>query len=481
MTTTEAITGQRMQGTNQPQGEFSRAQGIDLVHATFDLLGEKRTPGNTTDAVKQRGNERRRFKTRLDADRRLVTQVLGITDLGQIDALRQDEELREQTKAKATQLLAGAFVLPKEKAEEKLTEYARTADNAVDLALTDFPIKIRQQGAESVVRKIDHPVDLLLLATDPNANPRDKYRALRKARLMQVAAEIDFNERRLQTDRGFEKFQNFLENDVLDTPTDEDREERFILTTHTDDEKGIFRAVSHQIVTASELDRMPELTYGQKLTPVQRRTYTVETPDGPMQRALYIPVIRENVVNVDKDDKLTRLKKPASMVLKTERKPDQTPTQAIDDQIGMMAVFEDQNDIFLFLEHMEQRAIANGSILHREEAENTLNGGDHKTVSKGSTTELKWYKSHLNMFGIRPEFIGFTPEYLANYLYQEGVSHREYTTQRLFRDGVAERFVPADRFDYEPNEVEVYALEKVRGEIKNPQQVNGYPNNQRIK
>jgi hypothetical protein len=407
------------------------------------------------------------MRSLLFADSMALEQLTGVSSLAELDEIRSNSKLRDTATQRATDLIAKRYGLDPAAPNAAITEIAHTADRTLDRAVKDFPTEFTAHGRDSKVRQIDHPLDLVLLATDPDAGRFDRFRALRKLHLMRTLATIDDHKRTEDIPGKLEKFRGFLEDHVLDPITPDDQIERFIISTHNTAEGGDFATITTAIVTRDEVDAMLPLRYGQKLTRVQKRTFTTGTPDGGLEvKNVYFPVVQQNPYLREKSDE--------SIALKMNRKNQTLPAAAVDDQVGMMAVFDSGDDIRIFVRHISrQSAETYGSLMQFEETEDTLNGGKHNTVSAGSVSDIEWLKGHFGMDGIRPEFIGWKKDGLTNYLYKERQSHREYSNTRSFRDGVIRRLAPPWMYGYDSDEVEGNVIYEVRRQVQDPQRVNG--------
>ncbi len=418
-------------------------------------------------------------KVRLEQQR--LKQLLGISKMGEISALINDPEERARRTERAYKLLAGSYDI-KGETEEETTEKVKATiaeigilvDSTIDDATKDFPPPLVEQGQDSVIRKIHNPVDLALAMFDNSLEPLDRFRAKRKLVLMGLGGSVDLREREVKTDEAYQKFNTFLEEYVLNPRSDEDKKEKYLLSTH---DPETFATNSVTLISKEEKDAMM-LEPGQKLTRIQRRTFTVSTPKGPKEIGMHIAVTTggvqfdadANEQETSEDNPITRRKKKRRMILKLLRKGHENPALAVDDQIGVMTVFNNKHDLRLFREHLSISATQAGCLLGFEETEDTLNGGVHNAASEGSSKNLQWFKTFLKMDGMRPEFIGHTLETIPDYLYKRGLSHPEYSNQRFIESGVMELLFPPDKhlYNYNPAKVKAYAMSKVRQKIEDP-------------
>jgi hypothetical protein len=466
MTTETLKRRQDTQDQTSTQGaEFSMATNRELYLHSVDLSGEafpyrkgleSGTP-HSLDALNKR----------LEADWRSMRGFLGVKDVEDIYALAKDPDRLDATRSRAEGLMASQYGLEKTEFQDRIGEYAELADKVATYASRDLPARFQEQGLESGIKQIDHPVDLLVAAyTAPDR--LDRFRALRKFRLIQNAAKVEQHERQAGTREAFNKFDAFIQNDVFTPIGEEGPELRFLVSTHDLDSER-FDTLTTNIYTKEQLeengifDQDGGLTLqpGQKILPLQRRTF--ETEDGEEVSA-YIPITELN--------KLTREKPREKIMLKVERKGESV-ARAVDDQVGMMVIFDKGEDILKFEDHLVATAADKGSALEFEDLEDTLSGGEHVVRSEGSSADLQQRKTHLRMFGVRPELIEYTPKAAADNIYGRN-SHKRYELKRLL-NRVIRRYYPPARYEYDFDEVAADTMKYVEAEIRHPYQVNGHP------
>ena len=91
-----------------------------LIHDAMLLDGR---PGRKDTNQKIRDAARRGFREQLHTDRRLLLQLMGISDISEIDQIRQDEVKIDHTRTHATKLIAGLYNIPQEDAAKSLFQY----------------------------------------------------------------------------------------------------------------------------------------------------------------------------------------------------------------------------------------------------------------------------------------------------------------------------------------------------------------------
>lgn len=428
---------------------------------------------------KARGEGRRKepvfLKKRLELDWESLKGFLNVTGVEDIHSLAADTARLARTKETANNLIAeqlgikteaseGIETEASEGIETKLERYARLADSTVDYVQRDLRPWFSRDGRNSDVRGIHHPVDLLIAAfTLPD--PIDRFRALRKFRLIQTAAKIEGEERRLGTDAACKKFEDFVDTKVFD-PISADDPKYFLLSQH-DPEDPDFKTVSEPLIkTADQLEESGidvrtnfGLRSGQKLLPLQLRTFTT---DQNKTVEAFIPAQSEGSP--------VRKKPLESMMIKVWRK-NTTVAKAVADQLGMMIMFRNVDDMDAFNKRLIRTAIDEGSALEFETPEYTVEGGGRNQRTEGGSPNLRMFKSHLLMFGIRPEYVGLTPANAADYYYGE-FAHRRYELKRLLRN-VIPRFAPPNLYNYDPDIEYEWATTKVENEIQNPYMMEG--------
>ncbi len=401
-----------------------------------------------------------------------LKNFLGVESVDEIRQLAASPDLLPERREYANRLIAEQFeIVPKFTVEDNLERYALLADSTIDEAQADIPYAFTCMGSGSVVKNINHPVDLAVGAfTLPRT--RDRIRALRKFLLMQTAAEVEFDERIKNVEGACLKFKGFIEGKVFDPvgPTDE---RYYMYSSHNTksagrggrfDAFGGSTILSSQQLEAMGVDFVQEtgLEMGDKLLPVRKRTFTLLSGETVIA---YIPEPEEQG---EEGFEVISKKSRKSIMIKAWRK-NQTISKAVDDQVRMMVIFETDEDLEKFREHTAERAANKGSSTKFEEIEDTLGGGLRSVRSPGGSKDLKWYKAHIRMFGIRPEFIGLTLNSTSAADYFHGRNaHRRYELDRTL-DSVTPRLIPPKYYgNYDPEVINRYARDKVEYEIRDP-------------
>lgn len=409
---------------------------------------------------------------------REVRRVMGVNTIREIPKLEGDQLIASQIRA--YEVIAGQYDLLDTGAAryvnehgvidrqddlldndvvKKVNEFGKLADSVVHYATRDLPPSFAEYGASSVIKNTNNPAYLLKLAFADDQPPIERFRAKRKLQLMKLAANLDQQERKGESAKAYQQLREFFKdpvNPVLDPLKAGEDPKKYILSTHNPE---TFDTVNTQIITEEEKNSLV-LKSGEKLTPIIHRTFTINTSEGEKRVNIYLPEDIED---------LPRKKSLEAMIVKLVRKDRENPSSAIEDQVGFMAIFDTSADVRLFLDHLGDHADIRNYMLSEERVEDTLNGEKHLPSTPGSSQALRWRKSILAMDGMRPEFIAHTKDSFTDYRYKDGLSHREYGSDRLFRDGVIEWLFPGSLFDYDPVELQKYATDKIRTEVRKPE------------
>lgn len=410
-------------------------------------------------------------KTKFFMKRAEIVTFLGTKSFKDIPRLIADKDLRKTVSDEAYKRLGNMYGIEgsERQIEATINGFAKVADGAIyglrrkdGGLLSDFADDLEMMNE---VESTNNPVDLLLFSFNNNCCQRIRFEAKRKLQLMSLAGSIYQKERLANTGQKLVTFLRFLNENVWNSSGGKkigDLEKAYILSTHS--EQNGFICFETDILKDEAVRGLAMLKPNQKLTELSLREFAF----GNKKILVYSS---------------TREKSGAAKVLKLLRKGLEYPETAVDDEVGLMGVFESQKHMDFFVKKLTEAAARTDSHARCEEISDTLNGGKYEATSVGSSSEIKLRKFFLT-FGvkksekekeiIRVELIFFTPESYVNSLYQAEVCHREYEIRRLFDSGVAEWLFPEDIYKVKMQPTRAFLLEKARWEIEAPQRLLTY-------
>jgi hypothetical protein len=372
------------------------------------------------------------LKTKYRAVRNQMFDLLGVTNFDEILSLINNQSLQQQTIKRAHLLLGNMFGISVNINEIKryLDDYARTADDVINSLRMKVlaPYNSHIEMTNEIETTLD-PIQLLLIFFNEKYHRKARFEAKRKLTLMVLAGSIDQRERESKVAVTFSNFLAFL-NDYVWSPQLKigDLKISYLYSKHRSDD---FSCKNVRVIQEQEAKQL-ELTTGDKLTLIKRRSFTTKGHEIP----IYVSI---------------RKKPAAAKVLKLLRKNEKNPAVAVDDELGLMAVLNSISDVKIFLKHLTQSAVKAGSFMTLEDISDTLTGGKYTGSAGGSSSKTPMLKFFSRLGGMRVEFIIHTNESYLNYIYQREVSHDEYEVKRIFDTGVAEFLFPPDiyRLDLE--------------------------------
>lgn len=441
---------------NKEGGSFSQGNFAEL----------KETPPFKTNGIPGEGSKfaaRQWLKyldetaiTKMVGIRRQIFQLLGVKSFPEIQNIIKDEKLREETSKRAYGLLGKMYEISGEDKDiaSRIGNYAGRADYTINylndkFELSDPPIKFEMINE---VSSTSNPTDLLLMIFDERYSTRARFEAKRKLALMSLAASIDQRERETNNEEKFKKFIKFLDTHVLDKDIKiGETESVFVLSNH---DPETFGNTSYTILTKKEKEEREKsgirLEKGrQKLTELSWRKFTKDDRQIPIQYS-------------------TRIKSREAKILKLLRKGVENPAVAVEDDLGIMAVFKSAKDIDRFQERLVQGATEYGSYMSFEEVEDTLKHGNHNSKNIGSNPELKQRNFYIKTDGVRFDAITHTIDTYLDYLYKDGVSHVEYEVKRLFDTGVVGMLFPSSIYnDVNWTEIKPKIIQTIRQRNRN--------------
>lgn len=371
--------------------------------------------------------------------RNQVFDFLNVASLREIQLLLKDPARRRETGRRGYALLGNMFGIDGTEQEiiGKINNHSRTADGVIrhlkNTVLSRYGTHIEITNEIDI---INSPVELLLINFDDRYHQKARFEAKRKLILMILAGSIEQRERETEVESKFTRFLDFLNEYVWSPSVKIGELEPVYLYSRHDPETFACRDVT--VVNPREAQKIDRQQPGVKMTLVKRRRFRTDGREVP----IYVSV---------------RKKPPEAKVLKLIRKGEENPAIAVDDELGLLGVLDNEGDIKVFQRHLTRSAIRADSFMTLEEVADTLDGGLHLSHSPGSSARTPMFKFFARMGGMRVEFIVHTNKSYLDYIYQREVSHDEYEIKRIFDSGVADLLFPQDIFHLD--------MKKVRDEL----------------
>ena len=359
--------------------------------------------------------------------RNQLFELLGVRSFAAVKELLKDPQRRAAAEERAYMLLGNMFGLTGNEREviARINSYSRIADGVINYlrakVLANYASYIEMTNEIDSTRS---PVDLLLILFDDRYHRKARFEAKRKLILMNLAGTIDQRERETEVEQKFLRFLGFLNDEVWSRKAKiGELEIVYLLSRHHPD------SFACEEVTVKHRHELPaKLEPFEKITMIKRRCFNWRGSEIPV----YVSI---------------RKKPPEAKVLKLLRKGEENPAVAVDDELGLMAVVDSPMEVKIFQQHLTASAGRAGSLMTLEDLSDTLEGGEHKSSSPGSSAGTAMYKFFARMGGMRVEFIVHTNQSFLNYIYQRGVSHDEYEVKRIFDSGVAALLFPRDIYE----------------------------------
>lgn len=386
------------------------------------------------------------LKTKYRAVRSQIFDFLGINSFDEILLLRHDRNRRASLSEHSYLLLGNMFGLgTSQDLGRYLRDFARTADDVVNSLRAKVLAPYRSHiETTNEIETTHDPVKLLLIIFDDRFHRKARFEAKRKLVLMSLAGSIDQRERETDIETKFSDFLRFLNAHVW-SPSLKigDLEINYLHSHHNPDD------FSCKEVTVLSEEQARNITPAacEKLTLIKRRRFRSQNREIP----IYVTV---------------RKKPPAAKVLKLLRKNEKNPATAVDDELGLMAVLNSENDVKCFLRHLTSSAVQAGSFMTLEDISDTLTGGEYGGTSTGSSGKTPMLKFFARLGGMRVEFIIHTNRSYLNYIYQRDVAHDEYEVKRIFDTGVADFLFPSDIYHLKMENIRAAQIKAFRKQIE---------------
>lgn len=383
-------------------------------------------------------------RTKFTAFRDQIFQLLSVRSFSETQDLIKDDKRREEVSKRAYELIGKMYEIDGSEKEivSTINGYAKNADSTINYlknnncAPSDLASKLEMINEVSIT---DNPVDLILMVFDEAYAPKARFEAKRKLILMNLAASIDHREKETQNKSKSKKFVDFLSNYVLSQEIKKGETETvYVLSNHASD---TFACTSFEI-----LNERVKPKQGQKITELRRRKFEINNKSISVQ--------------ID-----TREKTQEAKILKLLKKGMEDPAQAVDDDLGLLAVFENTRDMDKFQNRLVQGASEYGSLLSIEDVSDTLRKGEFNG-NVGSHPGTKMRKFFAKMGGMRVEFILHTIDTYLDYQYKRGVAHEEYAINRIFDGGVIGLLFPKSVYNINWEEKKPQIIQQIREKIE---------------
>lgn len=386
--------------------------------------------------------------TKYRALRSQIFEFLEISSFQEINALIENQQLRDTISQRAYARLANMFGIQgnSREIEARVNEYARTADAVVNsLKNKIFKPYASHIATTNEIEVANDPTQLLLIIFDDRYHKKARFEARRKLQLMNLAASIHQREGETEIELKFAAFLSFL-NDFVWSSKQKIGEHDivYLLSEHN---KEDYSCKSVKVIDRKEAAKV-ELSHGTKLTLLKRRKFQV----GDREYPIYVSI---------------RKKPPEAKVLKLLRKNEKNPAIAVDDELGLMAVLDTVADVKIFQNHLTRSASRADSFMVLEDISDTLTGTtDYASTATGSSKKTPMLKFFARLGGMRVEFIIHTNRSWLNYMYQQDVAHDEYEVRRIFDTGVADLLFPDEIFQLNHTTIRNDMLKLFREQIE---------------
>ena len=385
--------------------------------------------------------------TKYRALRNQIFAFLDIRAFTQLNELLGDNKKQEEKSRRAYALLGNMFGLygTSREIEARVHQYARTADAVIN----SFKVKILNGYASYIattneIEVTNDPVALLLIMFNNRYSKKARFEARRKLVLMNLAGSIDQRETETATEEKFSTFLRFLNDYVWSNSLKiGELDPVYLHSTHSKEDYGCKEVT---LITPADAKAV-QLTDTTKLTLIKRRRFY----SGNREIPIYVSI---------------RKKPPEAKVLKLLRKNEKNPSIAVDDELGLMAVLDNNADIKTFQRHLIRSASKADSFMILEDISDTLAGDTpYKSSSTGSSSKTEMMKFFARLGGMRVEFIIHTNKSWLNYMFKHDVSHDEYEIKRIFDSGVMDLLFPPDIYHLNLNEIRQELIKHSRRKV----------------
>ena len=391
-----------------------------------------------------------------------------------VKILSENKVQLEQRRQEAIANLAARYGLEGSIAqiESIITDYGKIS-NKIITELLKNELSEEESGLEmnNDISSCNDPVELILITLNNEYDPRLRFEAKRKLNLMHLVGEVNLRERLYGFSDQQTALDEFLTNWVY---SQEERkgtlEDVYFLGT-PDPETGeysvelldpIKNEVDPQNKTYKDTDTSETIIVdeNQKLLKIPRRTFT--------HKGRKIPIYSKNP-----------RKELERKVLKMVRKGKGNPTEAIDDDVRAMGVFDSYSDLRDFVSCLQEKAYEAGGIFTFGKIEDTVETGirtDTTGATKnGGDPNIRWVKFHgtLALPGKKPvvaEWQLYTNSHWMDAMYKPYRASEEFNTRRFFGDddeiGAADLLFPYKFYKVDMKLAREAKLTLVRSNLK---------------
>lgn len=347
-----------------------------------------------------------------------VFGLLGVTSNHELQAMIEHPELKQVASDRFLEQTGLIYGLKgSERIKQKCKEYGDCANAVRD----NLQHTLSYEGSPNLemtneIRPINEPAELLLIALDGAWPAKARWDAKLKLQFMALGANIDRRERELGIENQFKRFVMWMHESIWSRPefSAGDSKGSYLVSTHDPETWACIEA--HWVAEKDGVDL--------KLEPFQKKTHlvrrSIKAKDGR---------IIETYIT-------TREKTLPVKVEKMLRKGAEDPAIAVDDDTGLLAVFNNIDDAIKFITLLIEQGYKSNYPISIEDVSYTLNGKEYNGCN-GSSHKTRMMKFFVRLANeMRIEFIIHTPETYAESLYMKGVSRYEYNINRLIDNGV---------------------------------------------
>lgn len=364
----------------------------------------------------------------LDAEQRIlhallqaqVFGLLGVQSNYEIQAMIEQPELRQVASGRLLKQVGMSYGIND---PGEIMRRCKTYGDCANAVRDNLQHTLSYEGSPNLemtneIRPINEPADLLLITLDGRWSSRARWDAKVKLQLMALAANIDRREREIGIGNQFRRFVMWMHEGVWSRPEffRSESQGAYLVSTH---DPETWACLETHWVNEKEGVNL-------KLEPFQKKTHLIrrqiKAKDGR--------VIETYIT--------TREKTLPVKVEKMVRKGAEDPAVAVDDDTGLLAVFNSTDDATKFIALLIDRGYQSNFPITIEDVSYTLNGKEYRGHN-GSSSKTRMMKFFVRLANeMRIEFIIHTPETYAESLYMKGVSRYEYNINRLVDNGVSD-------------------------------------------
>ncbi|HSA83549.1 MAG TPA: hypothetical protein VLF20_01535 [Patescibacteria group bacterium] len=333
--------------------------------------------------------------------------------------------------------------------KDQVKHYATTADKVIEYLQQN--VLNGQAARTEITNEILHtsnPLELTLMMFDTeHYSKRARFEAKRKLALMVLAATVEQVHQSIDPVEKLKEFDDFLNRRVWRPGKIGEAETVHILSTH---DPETFECKTVEFID-QETAREKEKTRNAReelVTTLGRRYFTYHGEAIPV----YIT---------------TRPKNPETKILKMLRKDTDNPSVAVEDDLGIMGVFDTVAHVDAFQEVLQKGLVEEGFLGGIRDVSDTLEGGEYLNGNAGSSTKTRMRKGLIDFPEHTIEVILHTHQTYLDYYKSHDVGHDEFITKRLYSTGVVDLLFPSNLFD----EHGIYAIDHQSAQEKRIEQI----------